>query len=385
MSAAQTGGNKDRDQPSGTSPGAGSGRGTPNRAGQSGRPATGTGRGNPANGRAGSTAGRGSAGGRGSSTAGRPPSTGRGTPTKSGARRPPSGPGGRPASAAPGRRGPSRLSPTTIAFSAIAVVVVVVLVVVLVKVTGGNGGGGGGKDESPPITTASASVVSAVTSVPASVQDAVGTPSSVGAPTVDKGQPPLTINGGTPGSLFIGAEFCPFCAAERWAIVMSFSRFGQFTGLKFTQSSPFDTDPLTPTFTFRDVTYTSTLIHAKFVEAETNDTTAIGTRKPLEPVTTSEQALWTKYEPGGQTGYPFLDIDNKVLITAPSYDPQVLSGLTQQQVAADLSNPNSPVTQAIVGTANYMTAGICSVTGQQPAAVCSVGGVTKAAKAMGLS
>ena len=74
-----------------------------------------------------------------------------------------------------------------------------------------------------------------------------------------------------------------------------------------------------------------------------------------------------------------------MFIIGPSYDPTVLAGLTQAQIADALSNPTSPITQAIVGTANYISAGICSVTSQQPSSVCTMSGVTAASKALGLS
>ena len=31
---------------------------------------------------------------------------------------------------------------------------------------------------------------------------------------------------GLPEMLYMGAEYCPFCAAERWAMVMALSKFG---------------------------------------------------------------------------------------------------------------------------------------------------------------
>ena len=65
--------------------------------------------------------------------------------------------------------------------------------------------------------------------------------------------------------------------------------------------------------------------------------------------------------------------------------PAILAGLDQQEIAAKLTNPTDPVTEAIVGTANYLTASICAETGDQPASVCSAAGVHKAAAAMKLS
>jgi hypothetical protein len=123
------------------------------------------------------------------------------------------------------------------------------------------------------------------------------------------------------------------------------------------------------------------------VEHETNDNNGSGTRKLFQPLTTTESALWSKYSTqlGQQTGYPFLDFDNKAFILGPSYVPDVLQGLNQQEIAAKLSNTSDVVTQRIVGTANYITASICAMTGNQPAAVCSASGTHKAAVSMKLS
>ena len=51
----------------------------------------------------------------------------------------------------------------------------------------------------------------------------------------------------------------------------------------------------------------------------------------------------------------------------------MLKGLTWAQIAADLHDPSSPVAKAVLGTANYMTAAICELTGDQPASACTVG------------
>jgi hypothetical protein len=54
-----------------------------------------------------------------------------------------------------------------------------------------------------------------------------------------------------------------------------------------------------------------------------------------------------------------------------SYSPAVLQGLTWAQIAADLGHPSSPVAQGVLGTANVITASICSMTGNQPASACT--------------
>jgi len=337
----------------------------------------------PGGGRAGATPGqRQGAGNRGPQQKTRPGGGGGGRGTPGGGR-------GTPVTAAP----PRRFSPAAIGFGAVALVVIVVVALVVVKVTGGSSGNSSANSNPASFrSNATTQVVDQVTNVLQPEAATVGVPSGLNAPSVSKNQPPLVSNG-KPEVLFIGAEFCPYCAAERWAVVMALSRFGNFSDLKFMTSSAFDTDPSTATFSFYKSTYTSNLVDFVAVEHETTDTTALGTRKVLEPLTSAEKSLWDKYSSqfGVTEGYPFLDIGNKVFVLGPTYNPAVLSGLDQAAIAAKLSNPSDPVTQAIVGTANYITAALCSVTNNaslpnaQGASWCTAGGTTAAAKALGIS
>jgi len=300
--------------------------------------------------------------------------------------RPPSGPGGGAKGRGPrpntviSARPPRRFSPSTMAFASIALVVVIVVVFVVVKIS--SGGSSPSKNLVLALPSpASASLVAKVTGVPASVTDAVGVGSNVSAPSVVRGQKPLTANG-KPEVLFIGAEFCPLCAAERWAIVEALSRFGTWSGLDETTSSPWDSYPDTATFSFRDATFSSPYVTVVTVEHETNDNHGQGTRALFQPLTTAQTNLWTSYSSKlgiATPGYPFLDMGNKVFVTGPSFDPQVLFGLTQQEIAARLTKPADPVTQGVIGTANYLVAAVCSLTKDQPSSVCSASGVKKAA------
>jgi hypothetical protein len=297
--------------------------------------------------------------------------------------------------AAPGP--PRRFSPMTMALGSVGVVVAVVIALIVVGVTSGGPGvklpvssqpGSTAPDDgatAPVDVPASASVVQAVTGVTPEVANAVGLPATsvVAPPTVMTGQPALTIDG-QPGAVFISGEFCPYCAAERWAMVMAFGRFGSFSNLSETVSSPWDIDPSTPTFSFYGASYTSSDITLDVVEHTGNDTTATGTHAELQPLTTQESDLWQTYDQ--VPGYPFLDIGNTFFVMSPSYLPTVLAGLDQAQVAAKLTNPDDPATVAIVGTANYLTAAICSVLGANaPSAWCTQPVIVKAAQAMGVS
>ena len=49
--------------------------------------------------------------------------------------------------------------------------------------------------------------------------------------------PPLTIDG-KPAIVFVSEESCPFCAAERWPLVVALSHFGTWSNLGSTRSPP---------------------------------------------------------------------------------------------------------------------------------------------------
>jgi len=217
-----------------------------------------------------------------------------------------------------------------------------------------------------------------VTGVPAAALNAVGVgsvPSYMaadqgGAAAVNKVSGNALTSGGKPEMLYIGAEFCPFCGAERWGMAIALSRFGTFTTpLRGIHSSSTDVDPSTPTLTFYKSGYTSKYLVFTPVENETV------TKALLQTPTASQQALWDKYNKGY---YPFVDFGNQYVIKLPSYDPGVLANMTWAQVAAALHDPSSPVAQGADGTANLITAAICKMTKGQPGDVCTAPGVVKA-------
>jgi hypothetical protein len=252
-----------------------------------------------------------------------------------------------------------------------SVVAVLAIVVVFIVIKLNNNPSPGTSASNGPSGTALAGVVAKTTSVPASTLDAVA--DGGGAVTAK----PQTISGtaltanGKPEMLYIGAEYCPYCAAERWAMVVALSRFGTFSGLSTVHSSSSDTFANTPTWTFYKSTYTSSYLTFTPVETTTNVKNASAPLGyvPLQTPTTAEQALQNKYDAAGSI--PFVDFGNKYAIVGATYSAQVLAGLSWATIAADLSNPNSPVAQAVDGAANYITAAICQMTGNQPASACT--------------
>jgi thiol-disulfide isomerase/thioredoxin len=223
--------------------------------------------------------------------------------------------------------------------------------------------------------------VTASLSVPAATLDAVGSPGGVLPPTRVGGSGTILRGAdGKPLITYVGAEYCPYCAAERWAIAVALSRFGTFSNLSATHSSPSDIYPNTQTLSFYGSSYTSPYVDFQAVEETTNQQVG-GRYQVLQTPTAAESSLMSTYDTGGSI--PFFDIANRYVITGASYSPQVLEGLSQAQIAAQLRDPSSPVAQAIDGTANYITAAISSVTGHQPSSVADSSAVAAIAKGLG--
>ncbi len=79
-----------------------------------------------------------------------------------------------------------------------------------------------------------------------------------------------------------------------------------------------------------------------------------------------------------------MSLGNKFLGSGSSYTPATLANLSRSAIAAGLSDSTSPVTDAIISSANYYTAALCKLTNNQPGSVCTSKGVMAAKKAMKL-
>jgi hypothetical protein len=271
----------------------------------------------------------------------------------------------------------------------VGLVVAAIATMIVIKGVGGSGPSAaasshlttsGASATADPGTTALPSGVQAALTVPAATLDAVGSPASVVLPTkVGSGTVSLGADG-KPLITYIGAEYCPYCAAERWSLAVALSRFGTFSNLSGTHSSDSDIYPDTQTLSFYGSSYSSPYVDFQAVEEATNQQVG-GTYQALQAPTAAESALLTQYD--SQGSIPFLDIGNTYVVIGASYSPQVLSGLSSSQIAAQLQDPSSPVAQAIDGAANGITAAISNVTGNQPASVGSSSTIAAIAKKLG--
>ena len=272
--------------------------------------------------------------------------------------------GGRNAAArASAGRGRSRRT-VLLAGGSITAVLAIVIAIVAVKLTRTPA------HAAPAV--ADSAVAREVSSIPAATFNAVKAGTATGLQPIG-GQPELTM-GGKPELLYMGGQFCPYCAAERWAIAAAVSRFGTLSGLRFIHSSPTDAYPSTPTLSFDKARYTSRYLGFVPVEwfSERPDPRTPFGYAYLQHPTAPQLALFAKYAGGS---VPFVDIANRYLVPTAQYIPSALANLSWAQVAAAMQVPSSPVGKDIDGAANMITAAICTLTHGKPVNVCRSAGV----------
>jgi hypothetical protein len=244
-----------------------------------------------------------------------------------------------------------------------------------------------------------ASIMSELTGVSLSTFNQVGINASITAVTV-----PTALSGATelnwkgtdgvkrPTVYYFGAEYCPFCAAERWVMIVALSRFGTFTNVGLMASSSTDYAPNTPTYTFVNATYTSPYINFSSVESAKNTVNPkTGSwyllQKPNKAQTADLEAYDTpSYIPSVQNAgdIPFISFNNKWLIGGAQYSPLILKNLSQSTIASDLNYSTSLLGQPIIAAANLLSAAVCDTDGQMPVAVCTSSGVKAADSAMSI-
>jgi Domain of unknown function (DUF929) len=225
------------------------------------------------------------------------------------------------------------------------------------------------------VVAAPTSVTSAITA--AATSTLTGTPdiTAIGGPPSVLTGAPLTTSAGVPQVLYVGAEYCPNCAATRWPLAIALSRFGTFSNLKTLTSS----ENSIPTLSFRGSSYTSQYIN--FDSKEQVD----GANRPLEALSATESSLFQNL--GGTTsdptpGYPFIDFGGIWKQNGTSYDPAILKGMTPESVAASLSKDTTKPGSTIKASADVFTAIICQMDAGKPANVCTAAAVVAATAAL---
>lgn len=242
------------------------------------------------------------------------------------------------------------------AWAGLAMVALVIGAVVVLFLARGSGSGG-------DATAASGSV-------PAGSQRPADA-ASVALGQVRRQSGEALLDRGKPLIFFMGAQWCPFCAAERWALVEATSRFGKWSGLRELLSrSGQDFFPSLPTYDLAGATYTSDYLSLRHIEVATVD------GEPLQKLGSFEERLVDGYDKLGSVPFLFAAGPGGRYTVDLAYSPGLLEGQSfaslRKGVAA--AGPN-PAVEAIGGQADAITALICKLDGRQPASVCAKGSI----------
>ena len=227
----------------------------------------------------------------------------------------------------------------------------------------------------PPSTNAA---LNTITHINPSVLAQVNTGSATNLMKPVKGGTPLTGPTGKPEVFYAGGEYCPFCAAQRWVIIVSLSRFGTFNNVTAITSG----EDSISTFSFHNSTYKSQYIDFVSLELQDNQ------KNTLETPTSAEQQLMSTYDAPPYTStqstgsIPFIDIANQQISSGAYYSPTLLTGHTWDDIANQIKDPNTDISKGVLGAANYLTAAICVATQNQPASVCAAAPIPQIEKSL---
>jgi hypothetical protein len=210
------------------------------------------------------------------------------------------------------------------------VILAVVVALVVVKLATSNSGTATASPNQP----APPEVVSGVTGVDPATFEQVGRGSVSSLPTPVR----ATVARGPDGKpqvSYIGAEYCPFCAGERWALVAALSRFGTFNNLQLSHSASDDIYPNTPTFSFVGSSFSSPYVDFSPVELQSNVRSGNSYQTLQTPTTEQRNVLQTydapPYVPAQSAGaIPFIDIAGQYVLSGASYDISALRGMSAE-------------------------------------------------------
>jgi uncharacterized protein DUF929 len=234
-----------------------------------------------------------------------------------------------------------------------------------------------------PANPALAKLVTEATTVP--VSETVPAPATTGTggaavpgsdTPVPQSPPDPLIADGKPEVLYVATEYCPYCDAENWALIVALSRFGQFSGLSTSRSPFFDDVPPVDGWTFYRSSYASRYL--TFVPVETfsnvlvspkSDRASAASYRRLQRLTPAEQAVFARLDQARST--PFLDFGGRAAQVGTDVSPFALANLTWSEIAAALRRTQTAAGKTILASVDTLTSEFCLLTDDRPAAVCS--------------
>lgn len=114
---------------------------------------------------------------------------------------------------------------------------------------------------------------------------------------------PAWTTDGKPVLFFYSSLACPYCAASSWVLWFALAQFGNWTGLAYAQSSPFEIFANTSSLNFSNATYSSNWVVTDFWVGA--NTTSI----QVPTLACPESAYYSAYDPGGDI--PFFVVNGQ--------------------------------------------------------------------------
>jgi hypothetical protein len=255
-----------------------------------------------------------------------------------------------------------------VGIASVVLVLVIVVTLVVIKVAGGGGSSNGSVSSPAAGTPIPTSITTKLTSIPLSTLVAAPTTGISTSPQAIK-DPRLTASG-KPDLLYIGAEFCPICATERWAMYVALSKFGTFSPQPGRIHSAVRDGDIA-TLTFYKTTYTSPYFTFTPVETTTNQPDG-NFYVTLQTPTAAQQKLWNAHS---ANSIPWVDFGGRAELTSAQYDPAQLEGVSFNNIASEIGNNSTVVGADVDASAKVLIQTICStLSTNKPAAVCSAVG-----------
>ena len=182
--------------------------------------------------------------------------------------------------------------------------------------------------------------------------------------------------------LFIGAGFCPYCAAMRWPVALTLLRFGQLDLLTLTRSSAHDVDPNTPTFGFRQARFTASRNSLNFHSLE-----LMNRQRQIDQVPTpAERALMQRLDRPPYTrfanGIPMIVVGDRMVLLGAPVSPALFKGMDWRQVITVLSSGHGPLWKSVMAETTALTKAVCTITGEQPSRFCKSPAVVETSRAI---
>lgn len=186
-------------------------------------------------------------------------------------------------------------------------------------------------------------VINKITGTPTQPKNIVNTIDSF---KKDTSAVPLFINGKL-DFLFVGGQFCPFCAMERWAVVMALQHYGNFSNLSPLVSA----EDNVPTYDFIGATYSSNLI--TFEPFEVWNNVAPPNQQALESLPSQPQQIYNTY---GTGAIPFICIGGSVYRSGAGISLNVnqFAGASRSTITSQIASKSGPFYSQISTEANSL-------------------------------